>query len=62
MINLFYTEGRIKVNCTLFALPQLDARPTGYQEVAGSIPRRDGNILSWRFDHEIFSTVTFPFC
>ena len=36
---------------------QLDARPTGDQEVVGLTPRRDGNILSWRFDHEIFSTV-----
>ena len=36
---------------------QLDARPTGDQEVAGSTPRRVGNILSWRFDHEVFSTV-----
>ena len=31
---------------------QLDARPTGDQEIAGST-----YILSWRFDHEIFSTV-----
>ena len=27
------------------------------QEVAGSNPTKVGNILSWRFDHEIFSTV-----
>ena len=33
---------------------QLDARPTGDQEVAGST--RVGNILSQRFVHEIFST------
>ena len=32
-------------------------RPTGDQEVAGSIPAKVGNILSWKFDHEIFSTV-----
>ena len=36
-------------------------RPTGDQEVAGSIPAEVGNILSWRLiveiDHEIFSTV-----
>ena len=31
-------------------------RPTGDQEVAGSTPAEDGNILSW-IDHEIFSTV-----
>ena len=34
---------------------QLDARPTGDQEVAGSTPAEVGNILSRRFDHEIFS-------
>ena len=34
-------------------MAQLDARPTGDQEVAGSTP----TILSWRFDHKIFSTV-----
>ena len=31
---------------------QLDACPAGDQEIAGSTPV--GNILSWRFDHEIF--------
>ena len=36
---------------------QLDARPTGDQEVARFDPRRVGNILSWSFDHEIFSTA-----
>ena len=35
----------------------LDARPTSDQEVAGSTPAEVGNILSWRFGHEIFSTV-----
>ena len=35
------------------SVAQLDARPTGDQEVAGSKPV--SNILSWRFDHEIFS-------
>ena len=38
-------------------MAQLDAHPTGNQEVAGSIPSEVGNILLWRFDHEIFSTV-----
>ena len=38
-------------------MAQLDARPTGDQEVAGSIPTGLGNILLWRYDHEIFSTV-----
>ena len=39
------------------SVAQLDARPTGDQEVAGSTPAEVGNILSWRFDYEIFSTV-----
>ena len=29
-------------------MAQLDARPTGDQEVAGSTPVEVGNILSWR--------------
>ena len=36
-------------------MAQLDVRLTGDQEVVGLT--RAGNILSWRFDHEIFSTV-----
>ena len=35
----------------------LDERLTGDQEVVGSNPRRVGKILSWRFDHEMFSMV-----
>ena len=43
-------------------MAQLDARPTGDQEVGGSTPAGSAtswvsNILSWRFDHDIFSTV-----
>ena len=38
------------------SMAQLDARTTGDQQVAGFNPCRVGNILSWRFDHEIFST------
>ena len=30
------------------SVAQLDARPTGDQEVAGSTPAKVGNILSWR--------------
>ena len=30
------------------SVAQLDARPTGNQEVAGSTPAEIGNILSWR--------------
>ena len=37
-------------------MAQLDASPTGDQEVVGSIPAESGNILKWS-DHEIFSTV-----
>ena len=36
---------------------QLDVRLTGDQEVVGSTRWGVGNILSWRFDHEIFSKV-----
>ena len=32
----------------LASVAQLDARPTGDQEVAGSTPAEVGNILSWR--------------
>ena len=44
-------------NINLASVAQLDARLTGDQEVRGSNPAEVGNILSWRFDHEIFSTV-----
>ena len=49
-------------------MAQSDARPTGEQEIAGSIPAGSGNMLLWRLimkyflrtlflptDHEIFS-------
>ena len=38
-------------------MAQLNARPTENQEVACSTHGEVGNILSWRFDYEIFSTV-----
>ena len=39
-------------------MAQLDARPTDDREVVGSTPAgRADNTLSWRFDHEIFSTI-----
>ena len=41
--------------CVSASVAQLDARPTGYQEVAGSTPAEVSNILSWRLI--IFSTV-----
>ena len=43
--------------CTRFkpaAVAQLDGRPTGDQEIAGSTSAEVGNIL---IDHEMFSTV-----
>ena len=39
------------------SLAQFDAHQTGDQEVAGSTPPWFGNILSWRFDHDILSMV-----
>ena len=38
-------------------MAQLDARPIGDQEVAGSIPAEVRSIFLWGFDHEIFSRV-----
>ena len=38
-------------------LTQSDAYPTDGQEVASLIPAGSGNIPSWRFDLEVFSTV-----
>ena len=38
-------------------MAQLDARQLYDQKVAGSLPRWVINILLWRSDHEIFSTV-----
>ena len=39
------------------SVAQLDARPTGDQEVAGSTPRRGRQHSFVEIDHEIFSTV-----
>ena len=38
-------------------MAQSDVHTTGDREVVGSIPSGSGNILSWRFYHEICSTV-----
>ena len=43
------------------AVAQLDARPTGDQEVAGSTPDEVGNILSWRLIVKYFLQSFFPF-
>ena len=39
------------------SVAQLDARPTGDQEVAGSTPAEVVNIISWRLIMKFFSTV-----
>ena len=41
----------------LASVAQLDARPTGDQEVAGSTPRRGRHHSFVDIDHEIFSMV-----
>ena len=54
----------IKKLCLLDAAPasvaQLDARPTGDQEVVGSTPAEVGNILSWRLIMNIFYGHSLP--
>ena len=51
------TAGDILKYFSCLSRHRLDARPTGDQKVAGSTPAKVGNILSWRSDHEIFSTA-----
>ena len=46
----------------LASVAQLDARPTGDQEVAGSNPAKVGNILSWRLIMKYFLLSFSPFC
>ena len=41
---------------------QLDACPTGDQEVAGSTPAEVGNILLWRLIMKYFQRSFSPFC
>ena len=45
----------------LASVGQLDAHPTDDQEVAGSTPRRVGNILSWRWIMNYFLRSFYPF-
>ena len=45
----------------LASVAQLDARPTGDQEVAGSTPAEVGNILSWRLIMKYFLRSFSPF-
>ena len=47
----------VAIDHELASVAQLDAPPTGDQEVAGSTPAEVGNILSWRLICEIFSAV-----
>ena len=42
-------------------MAQLDAHPTGDQEVVGLIPTGSGNILSWRFITRYFLRSFSPF-
>ena len=42
-------------------MAQSDARPTGDQEVQGSISAMSGNIFFVEIDHEIFSMVILPY-
>ena len=44
------------------SVAQLDARPTGDQEVSGSTPAEVGNILSWSFIMKYFLRSFSPFC
>ena len=43
------------------SVAQLDARPTGDQEVVGSTPAEVGNILSWRLIMKYFLRSFSPF-
>ena len=43
------------------SVAQLDARPTGDQEVAGSTPTEVGNILSWGLIMKYFLRSFSPF-
>ena len=45
----------------LAPVAQLDARPTGDQEVAGSTTAEIGNILSWRLIMKYFLRSFSPF-
>ena len=44
------------------SVAQLDARPTGDRDVAGSNPAEVGNILSWRLIMKYFLRSFSPFC
>ena len=44
------------------SMAQLDARPTGDQEIAGSTPAEVCNILFWRLILKYFLQSFSPFC
>ena len=53
-------QNRYQLNISA-SVAQLDARPTGDQEVAGSNPAEVGNILSWRLIMKYFLRSFSPF-
>ena len=58
MITLINFSGfSLNLVRTLILLPASVAQLDVHQAVTGLTPTEVGNILSWRFDHEIFSTV-----
>ena len=58
--EIVYFYNNIKT-CEPAPVAQLDARPTGDQEVAGSTPAEVGNILSWRLIMKYFLRSFSPF-
>ena len=48
-------------NSETASVAQLDTRPTGDQEIAGSNPAEDGNILSWRLIMKYILRSFIPF-
>ena len=50
-----------KVLFLMALVAQSDARPTGDQEVSGSIPTVSGNIFSWRLIMKYFLQSFSPF-
>ena len=65
MRGVFWGRSQRLFSPVIFFMPasvaQLDARPTGDQEVAGSTPAEVGNILSWRLIMKYFLRSFSPF-
>ena len=60
--KVLYIKNLLNINVQMPALvAQLDARPTGGKEVAGSNPAEVGNILSWRLIMKYFLRSFCPF-